>query len=354
MTTLGIVSPVADQTALAAVGPEWVAAVKAISPKLTDVRVAIGCSAKGICNVSLLKRGLQAFKDGGLHVSAVLEANLGPMNLNPNDFLGYQGSPFLNQFISEYSDSAVMLLGELEKVNLCPDTVWICNEGNVQAAANPRTGLPTIPALKLGDKPDHEKPEAMAPEAWWSLQRWAAGLIQLKVPAVKHIIPGGLSCDAAFKTSMYDNWVGNYIETGMQYLVTNGLRQPWPWEGLCLNVEGIIPYSYARYLAGGLSFHKGNWGINGPNIWGEWGVPNPTPKNPANNTAVQESYFALANVGKAAAMYWYAAQPDRDYGCLGLGFKNGEIVPLAPLYWGNNLGDVLSGVWDGTTTDFKP
>src|ERR1035437_6476698 len=145
MTTLGIVSPVADQTDLAAVGSAWVAAIKAISPKLTDVRVSIGKGAQGRFDLNLLKRGLQAFKDGGLHVSAVLEANLGPMNLNPNALLGYQNSPFLNPFISEYSDSVVTLLGDLDRANLCPDTVWICNEGNVQAAANPRTGLPTIP-----------------------------------------------------------------------------------------------------------------------------------------------------------------------------------------------------------------
>jgi hypothetical protein len=67
---------------------------------------------------------------------------------------------------------------------------------------------------------------------------------------------------------------------------------------------------------------------------------------------VQETYFALANIGKAAAMYWYAAQQDKGYGCLEVGFNNGEIMPGAPLYWGQALGAVLNGVWNGDATDY--
>lgn len=333
----GIVAPIADQQAKACAGEAWCEAVGGISPRIAFVRGSIGADHQGNVDVGLLKRGLQAYADVRLPVHAVLELNLGPLaSHNPNDHLGYHGDMFKNPFIDAYTNVVIKLLNELG--DLCPAVVWLGNEFNVQAALNPTGSGKVIPQLALGDLADPSKPEALSPEAAWSLTYHASYWIAKECPQVLTIYPAALSYDLAFKTSQYDDWIGGFIDTGFAYLARHGAKAPWPFTGLSLNTEGIMDTAYAAYIRSGMAQHKQDHGIGGPTVIGEWGVPAAGLDVGAMTTT------ARLLSGICEEMSFFAAHQSGGYGIFALTFAGGLFVPGAPTEWLAALPGMLEAV----------
>lgn len=342
-TELGICSVTADMTAKAAIGPAWAAAVRALSPRLTYVRTSFGADAAGNVSVSLLRKGLAAWRDAGLEVIPVLEGSLARPGLAQNDVLGWKGDPLKSPWIDSYTNNVIALLGALG--DLCPRRVWLLNEGNVQAAADPQGDGHVIPQLLMGETPDPAKPEAMAPQVFWSAMQHAGYWLKKERVGVKTVYPGALSLDLAFLTGLEDNWIGGYLGTGIAYLAAHGVKAPFAFDGLSLNTEGLCSPAYGAYLREGLAALKSRMGISGPTIIGEWGVPNAAGGAPLGVGTMQATGAQLASL--AAGMSWFSAHPVGGYGALRLAYQDGEIVPAGPLAWAALLPGLLASIEGG-------
>jgi hypothetical protein len=341
----GIVSPLCDQNAQVAVGPAWVAAIKALSPHITFVRGSISADSHGNLDIALLKRGLQAFADAGLEVRAVLELNLGPLaKQNPNASLGWKGDVFKNPFIDAWVNRTIALLNDLGP--LCPSKVWVCNEMNLQAARNP-TNTGVIPELVMGGIADPSKPSALSGKVAWSMTYEAALWLKRECKRVTTIYPAAMSILVAFNGSQHDGWVEGFINTGLQYLQAHGVHAPFPWDGLSANMEGLVTEDYARYTAEGLQGHMTDWGMTGPLVVGEWGVPSSSPGKPLNVPAMTAAIAGISRHFDSAA--FFAAQVYGGYGIWPVQHIGGEIVPGAATDWATALPVMLNTASTGGT-----
>jgi hypothetical protein len=338
---LGICSVLADQNNHAAVGPAWCQAVKALSPRITFVRCEIAASRSGHVDTALIARGLHAWRDVGLEVRAVLSLNLGPLaTQNPNADLHWKGDWFKSPFIDAWTNNAIQILTELGAI--APEKIWIANEMNLMAAANPLGTGQVLPPLAMGGVADPTKPSALSPEVAWSLTYHAALWIKRQCPRVTVVYPAALSILVSFLTSQHDSWVEEWTNQGNQYLYDHGVRPALPWDGMTANLEGLMTESYSRYTAEGLRQHMTDWGITGPLVVGEWGVPHSMPGRPLDTVAMQEAVAALAR--HFDSMAFFAAHVSDNYGIWPMRFVAGEIVPGEPTDWITALPPMLEGL----------
>jgi hypothetical protein len=329
MAEHGIVSPLFDGNAKAAVGLAWVSAIKALSPSITFVRGSISADARGRVNVPLLRAGLRAFAAAGFEVRGVVEFNLGDRTLNPNALLGYQGDYLKNPWIESQTQRTITLLQRLG--NDAPSIIWWGNEPNSQAALNPLGSGRVLPVLEMGGTADPLKPEAMSPQVYFASLYHAAYWIKRECPRVQAVYPAALSCFVAFHTSMQDDWIGNYWARGIQYLTDHELKPPWPWQSISLNLEGLVDLPYAQYIAQGVDTIQRTIGGTGGLVVGEWGTPASSPGKPLNVAAMAVAAQAIDAV--AESMSFFSAHVSGGYGIWPMRYASGQIVPGTPTDW---------------------
>jgi hypothetical protein len=245
----------------------------------------------------------------------------------------------VNTFIQKWTDAAISALRGLPHEHLPALGVILGNEPNLQAAEQTVGSGQVIPYLSPGMAPDPSQPSAMAPEIYFAFLYYAAWRLHKEFPHLT-IYPAAMSLDAAFNTSMTDGWIGEYYATGMNSLLAAGLTPPWPWQGFAANIEGVVPRKYAQYVAYGASHLKSLWGISGPTIVPEWGVP-------AGNLDVGTLTDTYHNLGEICAMMsFFQAQTKvpgslDDYGVFDYHYATGVFVPGTRTAWFKALQGML-------------
>ena len=341
----GICSVIADPVALAGAGTAWAAAVRAISPALTYVKCPINGGPNGFLP-ELLNAGAAAYSAAGFSMQWLLEATLAPPEAGPANALPTLPTPYkrlkASRFSQLWTDAATNAILAVP-LSLRPTSILLLNEPNLQAAPQTIGSGEMIPYLEQDMVPNALKPSSMAPECYFAFLYYAASRLRQKFPDIA-IYPAPVSIAAAFNTSMTDGWVGEYTDRGMRSLVDAGLTRPWPWSGFVANIEGVVSKNYADYVAYGAAKLKGKWGITGPNVWAEWGVP---ATDDMDESAMRDTCANLAaTAGMMSFFQMQTKEPGSltDYGIVDYSFADGQFMPGTPTRWRTALPPMLEAL----------
>lgn len=273
MAQQGIVSILNDPISGAVIGPQWTQDLATLSPAPNHltIRASISVDNNNHVNIKSIQTGLQQYQTGGFPVWLVLHGGLENhyqslkedsaeyLTAMPNAKLGLNGDMMLNDYINRFSLTAVGTLQALG--DLCPDTVFVWNEANLDG-----------PTLAQGVKP--QKHQSLSPEVFGAMLGTTAKRIAASCPAVKTILPGSLSCLVKFNTDPTGPWVGGYLNTALKYMNQYGMIAPYPFSGLSLNLEGVIDDKYATWCAQAVTNLVKTFTIGGQAVIGEWGLAN--------------------------------------------------------------------------------
>jgi hypothetical protein len=320
-------------------------AILELSPAPNELFIRLPVSADlttGKIDMDAWKQVLQLYKQNNLEVGLILHNALecrytlepDPIKkqaLGPNAALGPDPSQrFLNDYINKFSLSAASFLQGLG--DLCPATVWVGNEPNLDSSAlkQGQNSPPTTGGFK---------PSSMAPEVFGSLLYMTAVRIRAMAPQVENIYTGSLSCLIKEDTDPKGPFIGDYISKALSYLESCGVKSPFPFNGITLNMEGNVTDKYAAYAASVMTDIKTKYGLTGPSIVGEWGVANGS-LDPVEMGACYQAlckYFALICFFQ---LYTMKSHQFTSYGCLDWTIQDGIFVPLEHAAWF----DVLQGL----------
>jgi len=324
MAVQGIVSILNDPISGAVIGPQWTQDLATLSPALNHltIRASISVDNNNHVNIKSVQTSLQAYKDAGFPVWLVLHGGLENhyQSLTGNDYLaampnaklGLNGDMMMNDYINRFSLTAVGTLQALG--DLCPDTVFIWNEANLDG-----------PSLVTGAKP--VKNQSLSPQVFGALLGTTAKRIAASCPNVKTILPGSLSCLVKFNTDPSGPWVGGYLKTALTYINTYGMVAPYPFSGLSLNLEGIIDDKYATWCAQAVTNLVKSFNIGGQAVIGEWGLANSSIKG----ADMTPTFTALSKHFGTIFLYCHNTQVPNDLNSYGTTLSTinpqGVIVP---------------------------
>lgn len=331
MATLGIVSALNDPGGGGTPSTAWMADLAGLSPAPHHllIRASISVGADNRVDIPALKKSLQAYRDAGFEVWLSLHLGLEThyQSLKGNEYLaampnanlglddGHGHKDFLlNDYINRFSLTVVGTL--LALGDLCPAVVWIGNEHNLDG-----------PDLKMGWRP--RKPQSLNPKVFGALLATTAKRIRDKVPAVKTIIPGSLTCLIKYNTDPHGPWVGGYLHESLDYIAQYGVQAPYDFSCLSLNLEGFVTDQYAAYCAHALSDIMRDRKISGQTIIGEFGLNN----HDATDTNMEASLEAVDAHFSVAFFYCHNTLDPNSYGTTDLGFDKGNIVPTGHTPW---------------------
>lgn len=270
----GIVTLLNEPEHGARIGPDWLSMIAHLSPAPNHLllRAGITSSSTNHIDISTLQEVFELCKQHDFEIVPVLhngiEQYYGSLNAadlsdnSPNAKLGLNGNPLLNNYINHYSITSMRVLQQLPSVN----KVFLGNEPNLLVNKNLKAGEycpPNIPG----------KESAVSPEVFGSTLYTTAMMIKKNVPTIEHIWPSAFSLLVKFHTDPKGPWILGYWEKALQYLKSHGIVSPYPWEGIALNMEGLLDNDSAQYIATSLKDFMNKWGITGPLVVGEWGVP---------------------------------------------------------------------------------
>ena len=354
MSLPGIVTFLTDSEKGVRIGHEWMADLAHLKGAPNHLLLRAPISANSHTNKVLMDpliAGMQLCKDTDFKMIPVLHGGMdhsytlpgkGPEDY-PNAVLGFKGFATLNAYIDAYCASCVSTLNALG--DLCPDTVYIWNEPNL-FACDIQPGDHTPPSR---DDVAGGKTSALAPEVFLSLLYHAAYRIREQVtdahgkPRVKHIWPGTFSLLLKFKTDPKSDWVLGYYERGLQFLASQGIVAPYPWEGMGLNCEGLIDVGGGAYVASALRDFMARWGITGPLTIGEWSVP-------ASRIVESDMRTTYHEIDTNFDYHFFFQMPTYkpgdpgSYGCTTWGIsKDGFYVPTGHTAWYELLKKLYAG-----------
>ena len=333
MALQGVVSPLCDPSTGVFPGPDWLDAIESLRQgQPLAIRGSIGADPENHVHLDWLRNGMRAYRARGHPVYLVLEASLSrfhelPANagnpaLLPNAALGFEGNPLLNDFINRYSLTACSVLEQLRATGDLPAGVWLANEPNVLSSG-----------VQPGDSIPVTKPEALAPAVYGALLQTTAMRLRALVPQLTTIWPACFSVLVKFATGVAGEspWFEHYWRLALAYLAAHGQHPPYPWIGLGANLEGAVaapnqfgPGTYADYVFYSLARIKGEFGITGPSVVGEWGVPS----QGLNTDVMAASFRALDHY--ASHMFFFCAGMWENYGTWPVTIAGNRFIPGPP------------------------
>lgn len=310
MSNQGIVSFGYDPDAGLTVSDKWcqdVVRLKADNTRLLIRTIINATSSDNTLPIASYQAAMDTWARNGFTVAAVLPLNFDRYSINqycPNDNLGYQGNPLLNEYINDFSFRAENFAQNLAPHSLL--TYWVYNEPNITPLS---TGQDCPPPTGYNG--------SLSPQVWAAMLfqgctrikagAHAAGYTATTYAGSLSIVPGVTDPSS----------VASYLKQMYTYLNQSGVgpgrSQPYPWDALSLNMENYPTSSYISSLLSAIRETQSQYGDGTPVIIGEWGVRN----RELDLNRFTESYDALKQ--NFPTMYFfqhpaYTRDDSTDYG----------------------------------------
>ncbi len=240
----------------------------------------------------------------------------------PNATLGHQGSPLLNPYIAHFAGRAEDLAFRLAPHGLT--TYWVWNEPNINGRIAQGTNCPPGSTARPGSL----SPANFAALLYQGCQHIKAGAARANTKVT--VYAGALSVLHPSPTQgnpMFDL----YLDAVYSYLHDNGVRAPFPWDGVSLNMEGLWSEDYAGSVARAIRNVRGKYGDESPIVVSEWGHKAQYANQAGPNTA-QATYDNLRTTFDA--LYFFEHGWDGEgYGATKWGVANNQFVPTGQTEW---------------------
>jgi hypothetical protein len=345
MAVQGIVSKIYDSSQRTGIGSAWLADLAHLSPSPHHLLIRASVVADTLTNTvntQALVGDLRQYSAAGFPVYLVLDHGFdvfdllrpgATMDSAANAPLGFNGDRLLSRYINHFSLQAVAVVQHLQGLIA---GVFIWNEPNLDSSTLAPGQIPT-------------KPSSLAPEVFGALLYSTTKRLRAACPWLQVIYPGALSCLVGFDTDARGPWIGGYMDKAIAYLRAAGAVEPWEWDGVCLNLEGVVTESYMRYTAGAIDDLKGptHWGVSGPLVVGEWGVSNGGP----GVLSADKMHAAFTAINDHSDLMFFfshhALEPGNptSYGCTAYSQSNGIFIPTTLLPWHALVTDELARLY---------
>lgn len=317
----GIVLQLVDEQSGAVIDDQILKDIASFSPapRHLKIRASLSVGPDNTVNVGAYMKAFQALKDGGFDppwmvIHGGLETAYQKLKgfayqvAMPNAKLGYLSNPLLNQYISALADKVVKAMTDFG--DLCPKYWFLWNEANEDSNT-----------LQEGQVP--QKSMALSAKNYGALLATLSAQIKDTFPNVV-LMPGSLSCLAKFNTDPAGPWVGQYFGSALQYMNDNGVKAPYNFENITLNLEGILTDEYVEGCAKQLSVVMRTYGLTGQTIIGEWGEEN----QDLAGVDMTETFQSLMKHFSFVFLYCYNTVNAQLYGVRTVGISpNGILYP---------------------------
>lgn len=323
MADQGIVSFSFDPNSGNYISDSWCADLQALVPagQSSSLRVrtpVISAGADNSLPVAGYRAALDIYRNHGISVGAVLPPEFDRadhIGACPNDPLGADGDPLLNTYIDHYARRAAEVASPLAPHGLT--TYWVWNEPNMNGRLAQGENCP--PGAQ-GVHPTSLSPANFAALLYQSCTRLrASGATQIYAGALSMLYPSSPQNSSVFDL---------YMDAVYRYLNQQGIRAPYPWDALSLDMEGLWPRSsgYAGQVFQALRSVQRSYGDESPIIVSEWGTKWRYADQQQPNA--QETYDDLRST--FAAMYFFEHGTNAEgYGATEWGVSGGQFVPTA-------------------------
>ncbi|GAC1433629.1 MAG: hypothetical protein NVSMB65_07530 [Chloroflexota bacterium] len=327
MATQGIVSFSFDPLSGNTVTDVWCQDLNNLNPSAQTPELLVRTVARSDANNQVPIAGYQAAVDtwvsNGFSVAAVLPPEFDGAAANglcPNDVLGFQGNPLLNAYINDFSFRAENFAANLAPHGL--NTYWVWNEPNINGRISSGSNCPPGSTAV---------PTALAPANFAAMLYQGCTRIKAGGGPGTKVYAGALSMLYPGKP-LNNGHFDLYMDAVYAYLTGHGVRAPFPWDALSLNMEGLWPASshYAAQVKQALQAVQRKYHDTSPIIVSEWGVKARYATQVSPNAT--DTYNDLRT--SFATMYFFEHGTDPDgYGATTWGAPNQQITPTGQTPW---------------------